>query len=153
MALVEDSSASLFRSWILRCSVCRISLSFFSIYPRAPFPRALINPIALSPSHSCQFYPSCDCPPMRPIRFEVDIIGTVKVLKPNSPPSNNLFWCVVVFLFPVLGLIVYWLFSNREAHMGSGSYKAIPWPDNDTQSMVGGWRARGRHGANFCLRI
>jgi Phospholipase_D-nuclease N-terminal len=50
----------------------------------------------------------------------------VEVLKSNRPPSHKLLWCVVVFLFPVLGLILYWLFSDRVAHAGSGTYEAIP---------------------------
>lgn len=50
----------------------------------------------------------------------------VEVLKSNRPPSHKLLWCVGVFIFPVVGLIVYWLFSDRAAHTGSGSYEAIP---------------------------
>ncbi|TGO27709.1 hypothetical protein BPAE_0038g00550 [Botrytis paeoniae] len=57
----------------------------------------------------------------------LDIIVFIEVLKSNRPPSHKLLWCLVVFLFPILGLVVYWLFSNREAHnSGSGSYEAIP---------------------------
>ena len=50
----------------------------------------------------------------------------VEVLKSNRPPSHKLLWCVFVFLFPILGFLIYWLFSNREAHAGSGSYEVIP---------------------------
>lgn len=56
----------------------------------------------------------------------LDIIVFMEVLKSNRAPSHKLLWCVVVFLFPIIGLIVYWLFSNRAAHAGSGSYEAIP---------------------------
>ncbi|CAD6446525.1 34b6a205-fad3-48a6-926b-be6a0e883212 [Sclerotinia trifoliorum] len=57
----------------------------------------------------------------------LDIIVFIEVLKSNRPPSHKLLWCLVVFLFPILGLIIYWLFSNRQAHnSGSGSYEAIP---------------------------
>ncbi|KAM3074146.1 hypothetical protein ACMFMG_003032 [Clarireedia jacksonii] len=57
----------------------------------------------------------------------LDILVFIEVLKSNRPPSHKLLWCLVVFLFPILGLIVYWLFSNRAAHnSGSGSYEAIP---------------------------
>ncbi|PQE11084.1 Cardiolipin synthase protein [Rutstroemia sp. NJR-2017a BVV2] len=57
----------------------------------------------------------------------LDIIVFIEVLKSNRPPSHKLLWCLIVFLFPILGLVVYWLFSNREAHnSGSGSYEAIP---------------------------
>jgi hypothetical protein len=55
-----------------------------------------------------------------------DILSKVEVLKSNRPPSHKLLWCVVVFLFPIGGLILYWLFSNRAAHAGSGDYEAIP---------------------------
>jgi hypothetical protein len=53
-------------------------------------------------------------------------LSAVEVLKSNRPPSHKLLWCVVVFLFPILGLILYWLFSDRAAHAGSGTYEAIP---------------------------
>ena len=54
-------------------------------------------------------------------------LSPVEVLKSNRPPSHKLLWCLVVFLFPILGLVIYWLFSNRQAHnSGSGSYEAIP---------------------------
>ncbi|KAB8289628.1 hypothetical protein MFRU_007g00230 [Monilinia fructicola] len=57
----------------------------------------------------------------------LDIIVFIEVLKSNRPPSHKLLWCLVVFLFPILGLVIYWLFSNRQAHnSGSGSYEAIP---------------------------
>lgn len=51
---------------------------------------------------------------------------TVEVLKSNRPPSHKLLWCVVVFIFPIVGLVVYWLFSNRAAHGGGGEYEALP---------------------------
>ncbi|QSZ28815.1 hypothetical protein DSL72_003320 [Monilinia vaccinii-corymbosi] len=57
----------------------------------------------------------------------LDIIVFIEVLKSNRPPSHKLLWCLVVFLFPILGLVIYWLFSNRQEHnSGSGSYEAIP---------------------------
>jgi len=57
----------------------------------------------------------------------LDIIVFMEVLKSNRPVSHKLLWCVFVFLFPIVGLVVYWLFSNREAHMSEGGgYEAIP---------------------------
>jgi len=55
----------------------------------------------------------------------LDIIVFLEVLKSNRPASHKLLWCLVVFLFPIGGLILYWLFSNRAAHTGSGGYEAI----------------------------
>jgi hypothetical protein len=53
--------------------------------------------------------------------------SAVEVLKSNRPVPHKLLWCVVVFLFPILGLVIYYLFSERTAHMGSGgAYEAIP---------------------------
>ncbi|CAJ2505184.1 Uu.00g125780.m01.CDS01 [Anthostomella pinea] len=54
----------------------------------------------------------------------LDIIVWIEVLKSNRPVSPKLLWCVLVFLFPVVGIVVYWLFSNREAH-NSGGYEPI----------------------------
>ncbi|TVY56322.1 hypothetical protein LCER1_G003199 [Lachnellula cervina] len=56
----------------------------------------------------------------------LDILVWIEVLKSNRPPSHKLLWCVVVFIFPIVGLVVYWLFSNRAAHGGGGEYEALP---------------------------
>ncbi|TVY29838.1 hypothetical protein LHYA1_G001803 [Lachnellula hyalina] len=56
----------------------------------------------------------------------LDILVWMEVLKSNRPPSHKLLWCVVVFIFPIVGLVVYWLFSNRAAHTGSGDYEVLP---------------------------
>jgi hypothetical protein len=53
-------------------------------------------------------------------------LPAVEVLKSNRPPSHKLLWCLLVFVFPIGGLILYWLFSDRAAHAGSGQYEAIP---------------------------
>ncbi|KAI1844472.1 hypothetical protein JX265_010033 [Neoarthrinium moseri] len=55
----------------------------------------------------------------------LDIIVFIEVLQSNRPPSHKILWCLVVFLFPVIGMIVYWLFSNRQAHK-AGSYEPLP---------------------------
>ncbi|EPQ62838.1 BgtASP-20958 [Blumeria graminis f. sp. tritici] len=54
----------------------------------------------------------------------LDIIVFMEVLKSSRPLSHKLLWCLVVFMFPIFGLIIYWLFSNRDAYSNSG-YEAI----------------------------
>ncbi|KAI0017455.1 hypothetical protein F4780DRAFT_755516 [Xylariomycetidae sp. FL0641] len=54
----------------------------------------------------------------------LDIIVWIEVLKSNRPTSHKLLWCLLVFLFPVVGIIIYWLFSNRAAH-NSGGYEPV----------------------------
>jgi hypothetical protein len=49
----------------------------------------------------------------------------VEIIKSNRPPLNKVIWCLVVFLFPLVGMLIYYLFSNRAAHNDSG-YEAIP---------------------------
>lgn len=49
----------------------------------------------------------------------------VEIIKSNRPPINKVLWCLVVFLFPLVGMLVYYLFSNRASHNSSG-YEAIP---------------------------
>ncbi|CAG8953665.1 hypothetical protein HYFRA_00006554 [Hymenoscyphus fraxineus] len=56
----------------------------------------------------------------------LDIIVFIEVLKSNRPPLHKVLWCLVVFLFPIIGMLVYYFFSNRGAHSGSGNYEAIP---------------------------
>lgn len=38
------------------------------------------------------------------------------MLKSNRPPMDKLLWAVLVFIFPIIGVVIYWLFSNRKAH-------------------------------------
>ncbi|KAL2066767.1 hypothetical protein VTL71DRAFT_2839 [Oculimacula yallundae] len=53
----------------------------------------------------------------------LDIIAFLEILKSGRPAINKLLWCLLVFLFPIVGLIIYFFFG-REAS-GSGSYEPI----------------------------
>ncbi|KAI6249590.1 hypothetical protein HI914_01120 [Erysiphe necator] len=55
----------------------------------------------------------------------LDIIVFIEVLKSDRLVSHKLLWCVVVFLFPIFGLIIYWLFSHRDAYSRSSGYESI----------------------------
>jgi len=55
----------------------------------------------------------------------LDIIVWIEVLKSNRPPLSKVLWCVGVFIFPIIGLVVYWLFSNRAAHNSESGYESI----------------------------
>ncbi|EMD00519.1 hypothetical protein BAUCODRAFT_43560, partial [Baudoinia panamericana UAMH 10762] len=55
----------------------------------------------------------------------LDIIVWVEVLKSSRPPSYKLLWCVLVFIFPVVGIILYWLFSDRAKWNAEGGYEPI----------------------------
>jgi len=54
----------------------------------------------------------------------LDIMVFIEVLKSSRPPLNKILWCLLVFLFPIGGLIIYYLFSDRSS--SSGSYEALP---------------------------
>ncbi|KAJ9129561.1 hypothetical protein NKR19_g10311 [Coniochaeta hoffmannii] len=56
----------------------------------------------------------------------LDIIVFVEVIKSSRPPSHKLLWSLLVFIFPIGGLIIYWLFSNRAAHNSGSGYEALP---------------------------
>ena len=49
--------------------------------------------------------------------------AAVEIFKSNRPVPNKVLWALVVFLFPVVGMIIYYLFSNRQAH---NTYEPIP---------------------------
>ncbi|EFQ36776.1 hypothetical protein CGRA01v4_13727 [Colletotrichum graminicola] len=55
----------------------------------------------------------------------LDIIVFLEVLKSNRPVSLKVLWCLVVFLFPIVGMVIYWLFSNRAAHNSRSGYDPI----------------------------
>lgn len=50
---------------------------------------------------------------------------TVEVLQSSRPVSHKVLWSLLVFLFPIVGIVIYWLFSNRAAHKRSGGYEPI----------------------------
>lgn len=50
-------------------------------------------------------------------------IQIVEVLKSSKPPVHKVLWLLLVFLFPIGGLIIYYLFSGRGS--SSGSYEPI----------------------------
>ncbi|KAH6689777.1 hypothetical protein F5X68DRAFT_204263 [Plectosphaerella plurivora] len=56
----------------------------------------------------------------------LDILVFIEVLKSNRPPLHKLAWCLVVFFFPIGGMIIYWLFSNRAEHNSGGGYEPLP---------------------------
>ncbi|TIC90804.1 hypothetical protein CH35J_011523 [Colletotrichum higginsianum] len=55
----------------------------------------------------------------------LDIIVFIEVLKSDRPVSHKVLWCLVVFLFPIFGMVIYWLFSNRAAHNSRAGYESI----------------------------
>ncbi|KZL83818.1 hypothetical protein CI238_09904 [Colletotrichum incanum] len=55
----------------------------------------------------------------------LDIIVFIEVLKSDRPVSHKVLWCLVVFLFPIVGMAVYWLFSNRAAHNSRSGYEPV----------------------------
>jgi len=48
----------------------------------------------------------------------LDIIVWIEVLQSGRPVLNKVLWAALVFLFPIGGVIIYFLFSNRSAHRG-----------------------------------
>jgi hypothetical protein len=50
-------------------------------------------------------------------------VTSVEIFKSNRPVPNKVLWALVVFLFPVVGMIIYYVFSNRQAH---NTYEPIP---------------------------
>ncbi|KFA69303.1 hypothetical protein S40285_08614 [Stachybotrys chlorohalonatus IBT 40285] len=55
----------------------------------------------------------------------LDIIVWIEILKSSRPISHKVLWALLVFIFPIGGLIIYWLFSNRAQHNSRGDYEAI----------------------------
>ncbi|KAF2737772.1 hypothetical protein EJ04DRAFT_561201 [Polyplosphaeria fusca] len=55
----------------------------------------------------------------------LDIIVWIEVFQSNRPVPNKVLWALLVFFIPIVGMIVYYLFSNREQHNTRGGYEAI----------------------------
>ncbi|KAG2215266.1 hypothetical protein INT45_003616 [Circinella minor] len=45
-----------------------------------------------------------------------DLIVIFEVFNSNRSISGKLGWSLLVFFFPVVGIILYFLFSNRDQH-------------------------------------
>merc|ERR1711964_911229 len=56
----------------------------------------------------------------------LDIMIFIEVLKSNREVLPKLLWCVLVFVFPIGGMIIYYLFSNRAAHNSASGYETLP---------------------------
>ena len=52
-------------------------------------------------------------------------MAPVEVFKSNRPPSSKILWSLLVFLFPILGIVIYWLFSNRAQHNSGAGYEPL----------------------------
>lgn len=48
------------------------------------------------------------------------------MIKSTRPPLHKLLWSLLVFFFPIGGLIIYYLFSNRASYTNGGGYEALP---------------------------
>jgi hypothetical protein len=67
-----------------------------------------------------------ETPTALPVAPLLTCCSPVEVIKSNRPPVHKLLWSLLVFFFPIIGLIAYWLFSNREAHNSSSGYETLP---------------------------
>ncbi|KAI8598627.1 hypothetical protein EDD21DRAFT_381942 [Dissophora ornata] len=48
----------------------------------------------------------------------LDLIAIFEVLNSTRSVVSKLLWSLLIFLFPVFGLIIYFLFGDREGHNG-----------------------------------
>lgn len=49
--------------------------------------------------------------------FVLNIIAIVSILMGTSPPSRKLIWILVIILFPVIGVILYFLIGRSRADL------------------------------------
>jgi len=47
------------------------------------------------------------------------------VFQSSRPPAQKAIWTLGVFFFPILGAILYYLFSEREKHKAGTGYQEI----------------------------
>ena len=52
-------------------------------------------------------------------------VRTVELFKSSRPPLHKLLWALLVFIFPIVGVIVYWLLSDRKKYNDQG-YEVLP---------------------------
>ncbi|KAK6339966.1 hypothetical protein TWF718_009353 [Orbilia javanica] len=58
------------------------------------------------------------------IVFVLDVLVFIELFKSSRPTSHKILWGLFVFFFPILGLIIYYLFSDRQNY--THSYEVLP---------------------------
>ncbi|KAK6352715.1 hypothetical protein TWF696_004718 [Orbilia brochopaga] len=58
------------------------------------------------------------------IVFILDVLVFIEIFKSSRPPSHKILWGLLVFFFPIIGLIIYYLFSDRGRY--GSNYEALP---------------------------
>ncbi|KAF9146623.1 hypothetical protein EC957_010056 [Mortierella hygrophila] len=53
----------------------------------------------------------------------LDLIAIFEVLNSNRNVTSKVLWSLLIFLFPILGLVLYFLFGGREEH--NSGYESI----------------------------
>ncbi|KAG0098624.1 hypothetical protein BGZ93_010978 [Podila epicladia] len=53
----------------------------------------------------------------------LDIIAIFEVINSNRSVTAKFLWSLLIFLFPILGLVLYFLFGGREEH--NSGYEVI----------------------------
>ncbi|KAF8952597.1 hypothetical protein BGZ52_005141 [Haplosporangium bisporale] len=53
----------------------------------------------------------------------LDLIAIFEVINSNRSVTAKLLWSLLIFLFPILGLVLYFLFGGREEH--NSGYEVI----------------------------
>ncbi|KAF9954557.1 hypothetical protein BGZ70_010531 [Mortierella alpina] len=46
----------------------------------------------------------------------LDLMAIIQVLNSDRPVLSKLLWCLLIFLCPIVGILIYYLFANRERH-------------------------------------
>ncbi|KAF9582540.1 hypothetical protein BGW38_000085 [Lunasporangiospora selenospora] len=54
----------------------------------------------------------------------LDLIAVVRVLDSDRSVLSKFLWCLLIFLCPIVGILIYLLFANRERH--HPRYVSIP---------------------------
>ncbi|KAH6706621.1 hypothetical protein DL95DRAFT_334815 [Leptodontidium sp. 2 PMI_412] len=56
----------------------------------------------------------------------LDILASREVIKSDRRVLPKCLWCLLDFIFPIGGLIIYYFFSHREEHKPTGGYETLP---------------------------
>ncbi|KAI8595884.1 hypothetical protein EDD21DRAFT_389940 [Dissophora ornata] len=46
--------------------------------------------------------------------FVLDLVAVIQVVNSDIPLSKKILWALLIFLFPVGGVIIYFLFEHRQ---------------------------------------
>lgn len=58
--------------------------------------------------------------------FVWDVIIISEIIQSSTSIVNKLMWSALIFIFPILGIIIYYIFERRQHQFHQYQYQTVP---------------------------